>query len=61
MNAKGLVGGVLATIMLAGAVAMKVRVTLPLVLYTINVLLMATVAVRTSLEYRFGDLIPLLW
>ena len=40
---------------------MKVRVTLPLVLYTVIVLMMAGATVQTSLMYGLGDVVPMLW
>ena len=40
---------------------MKVRITLPLVLYTVIVLMMAVATVRTSLMYGLGDVVPMLW
>ena len=40
---------------------MKVRITLPLVLYTVIVLMMVAATVRTSLMYGLGDVVPMLW
>ena len=40
---------------------MKVRITLPLVLYTIIVLMMVGATVRTSLMYGIGDVVPMAW